>query len=179
MTEKTAFRARMKEKRAFMSDTRRREASERICRAIRETDEYGKAPAVLLYAALPGEIDLSLLEGFCREDGKQTLYPRCGKAGEMTFFYANETTLSAGHYGIREPNEDCPPCVSPPENALCIVPGLCFDENGHRLGYGGGYYDRYLAAHRLVTVGVCFAELLVPSLPTEETDIPVSKVITG
>ena len=179
MNEKTAFRALAKERLAFLSASRKAEASEQICRRLRESDAYQNAPAVLLYAATENEPSLTLLEAFCREDGKQTLYPRCERAGEMNFFYATERELVPGHYGIREPLKTCPPCLFPPANALCVVPALCFDEAGNRLGHGGGYYDRYLASHPLTAVGVCFKELLLSSLPTEETDLPVSRVITG
>ena len=179
MNEKNAFRTLAKDRLASLSALRKAEASETICRRLRESDAYQNAPAVLLYAATENEPSLSLLETFCKQDGKETLYPRCERAGEMNFFYATETELSPGHYGIREPLKTCTPCLHPPANALCVVPALCFDEAGNRLGHGGGYYDRYLASHPLLSVGVCFAELFFPSLPTEDTDVPVPRVITG
>ena len=92
-------------------------------------------------------------------------------------------TLSAARFGILEPSEECP-TLEPVDfaGALILVPGLVFDDNGFRIGYGGGYYDRFLADLRkaqipVTTVGLAFAACRTPILPHEPHDIPVDYII--
>lgn len=89
--------------------------------------------------------------------------------------------LSPGAFGIYGPSENAP-AAQPEEmrNSVCIIPGLAFDSNGGRLGYGGGYYDRFLAGYTGVSIGLCREETFsADPLPRDEYDIPVDTVVTG
>ena len=177
MTNKSDFRKWAKEQRKSVGEERLAQASAALCAAVITSRAYRRAPVLLLYAALPGELDLQDLFQHARADGKIVAYPRCGNKGQMTFFsIAHEKELVRGRYGIREPGQGTRAMEEIPQEALCVVPALVYDRMGHRLGYGGGYYDRFLAAHPCVTVGGCLRELYVDELPKEHTDIPVDTI---
>ena len=134
---------------------------------------------LLLYVPMEGEIGLLPLARMARERGIPIAFPKCDpKTGSMAFYTLNaDARLSPGAYGIPEPPDDAPLCV-PDERALCILPGLAFSEDGHRLGYGKGYYDRYLSDFHGVTVGAVCSKLLLPHVPTDEHDVPSQILVT-
>ncbi len=85
--------------------------------------------------------------------------------------------LTIGKYGIQEPHPDCQ-SIDPSEAALALVPALACDHQGFRLGYGGGYYDRFLASYPLPTLGICFSEFVFPELPRDPWDQPLGGIAT-
>jgi 5-formyltetrahydrofolate cyclo-ligase len=85
--------------------------------------------------------------------------------------------LTVGNYGIPEPQLDCP-AIDPSVATLALVPALACDHQGFRLGYGGGYYDRFLASHPLPTLGICFSEFVFPELPRDPWDQPLDGIAT-
>lgn len=85
--------------------------------------------------------------------------------------------LTIGKYGIQEPQLDCQ-SIDPSEAALALVPALACDHQGFRLGYGGGYYDRFLASYPLPTLGICFSEFVFPELPRDPWDQPLAGIAT-
>ena len=96
---------------------------------------------------------------------------------EEKFLYLDDLTkVSTGYAGIPEPIADGP--VADDETALVLMPGLAFDPQGHRIGYGGGFYDKFLAAEpNHPTLALCYEFQLLPELDTEEHDIPVDTVL--
>jgi 5-formyltetrahydrofolate cyclo-ligase len=135
---------------------------------------------IFCFMTLPGEVDtLSILERAWAE-GRQVGIPRI-RGGEILFhLYAPDAGLLAvNRYGIQEPLSEWPllaPEDAPPGGLLVVCPGLAFDRRLHRLGRGGGYYDRFLGnlrarpAARFAALGVCFREQLLDSLPVEARD---------
>ncbi|MBP0963302.1 MAG: 5-formyltetrahydrofolate cyclo-ligase, partial [Oscillospiraceae bacterium] len=104
--------------------------------------------------------------------------PRCGKRGEMTFYLVKgKQDLTAGKYGIPEPAAHCAAAAAT-ECSLCIVPGLAFDLCGYRIGYGGGYYDRFLQSFPGQSVGLVRQSFLCKTLPKEPFDQAVDAVVT-
>jgi 5-formyltetrahydrofolate cyclo-ligase len=96
----------------------------------------------------------------------------------MRFYvFSSLDELETGAYNIPEPNAECPE-ITETDNALCIVPGLAFVKSGHRIGFGRGYYDRFLSGFKGISCGVCFDEFILESIPCEPTDIPVELLIT-
>jgi 5-formyltetrahydrofolate cyclo-ligase len=85
--------------------------------------------------------------------------------------------LTVGNYGIQEPQSDCP-AIDPSVATLALVPALACDHQGFRLGYGGGYYDRFLASDPLPTLGICFSEFVFPELPRDPWDQPLEGIAT-
>ena len=141
--------------------------------------EFRSARTLLFYFPLPHEIGLIPIFNYARERGIDCAFPRCGKqAGEMAFYYVESLDeLEIGKYGIREPRADAR-IVTDFREALVFVPALAFDREGYRLGYGGGYYDRFLAAHPIASVGVTYEELLVDSLPRDKYDCATDSIVT-
>jgi 5-formyltetrahydrofolate cyclo-ligase len=85
--------------------------------------------------------------------------------------------LTIGNYGIPEPQLDCP-AIDPSMATLVLVPALACDHQGFRLGYGGGYYDRFLESYPLPTLGICFSDFIFPELPRDPWDRPLGGIAT-
>ena len=105
--------------------------------------------------------------------------PKCDTAaGAMRFYKANWETLTPGAHNIPEPNSEFGIRNSELCEALCLVPGIAFDFQGYRLGYGKGYYDRFLARGGIETLGICYEALLLDALPRDAHDVPVRRICT-
>lgn len=134
------------------------------------------AQTVFLYYGVGREVStVRFIEALLRENRRVAL-PKCAADGKMSFHLTESLSeLRPGRFGIPEPNGEE---VFPSADDVIIVPALCCDEQGSRLGHGGGYYDRYLAKTDAFTVCPCRAALLESALPTEATDVPVKLVVT-
>lgn len=140
--------------------------------------EVASAQTVMLFYGVKGEPDTRVAINELLQRGKRVVLPRCMPERQMQArFITKESTLLPGAYGIPEPGEDCP-LAEKKEIDLILVPNLCCDRRGFRLGHGGGYYDRFLTDFSGVSVALCPEERLAGQLPTEETDIPVDIVLT-
>ncbi len=156
----------------------RREFSEMIFRSVFSLDRYKSCETVLVYASIDAEVETY---GFINESllrGKRVAVPRVfGR--EMSFgFISSAHDTVPGAFGIPtfpDGNE----IVSFFGSCICITPCLSVDPAGVRLGYGGGYYDRFLSAHKDVySVAVCFDELISGKLPFDENDVKVDMYVT-
>jgi 5-formyltetrahydrofolate cyclo-ligase len=97
----------------------------------------------------------------------------------MDFYYINSMSdLVEGHFGVREPNTATCTKVTDFKDSVCIVPAISYDKLGYRLGYGKGYYDRFLKKFTIISVGMCYNELITDRLPIGEYDVPVDYIIT-
>lgn len=158
--------------------------SERICARLLDLHEVKAARILSLYAALPGEVDLSALVPVCRKRGQIMLLPRFNTqaaAYEMVPFRDPAAETACGRFGIREPLPSLPALpaaqlVSP--TIVWLVPGLGFDRAGHRLGRGKGFYDQLLCATRGLRIGVAFNWQLLPEIPAEAHDMCMDLVVT-
>lgn len=182
---KQKLRALMKQKRAeFASDPERKRRAEE---AIAETlagiwlsgDTCELPDAVFLYDAFGSEVSVEKVAEIARSLGIQTALPRIEESGEMVFhLFENETPLIRHTFGMREPSPEAP-VIEATEKTLIVVPGLAFDRGGRRLGYGGGFYDRYLASHpRAACVMAAFACQEAACVPAGEGDIAIPVIIT-
>lgn len=152
---------------------------------------WDRVDVICGYVSTKGEIDLLPLWRHAAALGKQYALPCTvsGRSEGKMIFRAvqgyDPGALAAGRFGIPEPGRDCPILEDADlDGALMIVPGLSFDESGHRIGYGGGYYDRFLAGCRargvkILTVGLVPEDCMAVSLPHEDFDVPVDLVLTG
>lgn len=176
--EKKRLREWAKARRGMLSPEEKRQGNAAACRRVWGLAAYQKAKTVFCYVATSGEIDVTELFRQAWKDGKRVAVPKCGKNGQMD---AREITslssLSAGRYGILEPEEDAP-VVPPEEIGLAVIPCLACDRRGYRLGYGGGYYDRYLPKITGVSAVLCWESLLLDEVPKESFDCRVDWVIT-
>lgn len=153
------------------------------CKAVQDLPEFAEALCVMLYMPIPGEIDCTHLALAAWQAGKTVVVPRVSwthrhmVAIEITSL-GSDSELEVGRLGIREPRETAP---WPPEQIdLMIVPALAFDRRGHRLGRGGGFYDRFLAGLKVkaATCGLGFCEQTFDELPTAKHDHPVDILVT-
>lgn len=141
--------------------------------------EYAKAGIVLTYVSKPIEVDTAALIKAALANRKRVAVPRCLTDTYGMEFYEIDSMdeLERGSFGVLEPVPsekrlvgDC--------GGLCIVPGLSFDAQGYRLGYGKGYYDRFLANYKGVTVGLCYSGCVQWNLPHGYYDRPVDILVT-
>ncbi len=153
--------------------------SSAACEIILSSQKISDADTVLVYAAVGSEVKTDLLIDKLLQIGKNVGLPRCFENGIMKFYSVNSRSqLIIDKFDIPAPNSDCP-LIDLTENTVCIVPGLAFTENGARLGYGGGFYDRFNAANpEIYTIGLTLEELLVDELPVLPHDMTVNSVAT-
>ena len=140
------------------------------------------ADVVLLYASFGSEINTWDIAEILLERNIVLAYPLCRENSEMTFHIissADQLTVSnIGKFGIREPNASLPEPVLT-EKSVCILPGLAFTEAGGRLGYGGGFYDRFLAVNKNIhKIALSYEKLVVPELPVMPHDIRTDLIVT-
>ena len=110
--------------------------------------------------------------------GKMIYLPRCLAEGRMEFRrYRGREHLELNRWSIPEPSLNCP-LIRPQQIEFALIPALCYDRTGQRLGHGGGYYDRFLAEYTGATAGLCRDLLLQQTVPTEPHDQPVDFVLT-
>ena len=176
---KQELRAALKERRAAIPAEQRREMDARIVANFAASEVFLRASALLVYAPLEGEINLLPLVRIARERGIPVAFPRCDvETNTMQFYELLPTArLTEGAYRIPEPPADAPLCT-PDSRALCILPALSFDPTGARIGYGKGYYDRYLATFPGIRAGAIYSTMILKRVPTEPHDLPVSLLVT-
>jgi len=149
--------------------------SKAIVERIASDPRFALAKCVLLFHPLPDEPDITPLLRFSQQ--KTLLLPTvCGNDLQL-HIYSGEQQLATGAFGIQE--SAGPEFTDYPAIDLALIPGVAFDAEGHRLGRGKGYYDRFLPRLTCPTIGICFPIQLVPQVPTAPHDIPVSDVITA
>ena len=153
--------------------------SDLLCNGIEALKEYKDADVILLYFPTRSEPDISPLADIARRDGKKIAFPiSVTKDCTLDFrFISSPDELEIGAYGIREPRADAERATLS-ERTLCIVPALAVDADGYRLGYGKGYYDRFLSAFKGNAVVAIHSSLVCERLPRNDTDIPLKTIIT-
>ncbi len=177
LCDKNTLREKKHRETAALSDEYIEKSNAAILEKLLKLPQLEQAGTVFAYCSVGREVSTSELLELLLLRGQRTALPVCGQNGAMEFYVLESLPqLSAGAFGIPEPPR-CIPAV-PAANDVMIVPALCCDMHGNRLGHGGGYYDRYLARHEVFTVCLCRAKLIESALPTEHTDIQVNLVIT-
>ena len=173
--DKTALRQQIRLQKRQMEQAEILEKSQQLCRLFTATDAYRNAKSIYGYMSYNQEVrTLPILEQSLR-DGKRVAIPKC-YGPEMRFIWMEDLSQTAPNRGIPEPIADGPLADDP--DALVLMPGMAFDRAGHRIGYGGGYYDKFLAQEpNHPTVALCFSFQVLEHLETEEFDIPVDLVL--
>ena len=180
MTDKKELRAICRAKRSSIVEKEGK--SRAIVARILELPEVKAADALFIFYPLKDEVNLLPLMDYARETGKKIAFPLCeDKGGSMRFCKVDSLDgLHEGYFGLREPSKDSPEIL--PQGAVIFLPALAIDKKGYRLGYGKGYYDRYLAKYaelRPFTVGVIYQELLFDRIPHDEYDAVCDAVVCG
>lgn len=177
---KNTLRKRFKERRGLMTQARRAMADHRIAVRLRSLVSYRRARTVLVYVSMPIEVDTRQIIKKALSDGKRVAVPRCVPGTrEMEFFLINSLdVLSPGTFGVLEPTPDPACLLTDFSHSICIVPALACDRCGYRLGYGGGYYDRFLRDYPGEKVLILYKCCLVPHLWHGRYDVPVDRIVT-
>lgn len=180
--DKSHIRTDMRSRLAEVTDEHRHSASVQACTRLIAMDEFRNAHTIMLYMPLASEIDVTTTALRCFQLGKTMCVPRMDwKRKDMIAVEVKELDdrfMDVDEHGIRTPRFGQP--VLPSLIDLVVAPGLAFDTKGHRLGRGGGYYDRFLASHpkRSILIGICFDFQIIEHVPTESLDVPLDVVVS-
>lgn len=182
MRDKNTIRKTIIRKRNDIPEGYRIEANRIITQKLISMDFFRRAEAVMCYADICGEVETSQIIRYCIDNGKKLSLPKVLCKAEM---YARTVTcpdsqLEKGKYGVMEPICALTTESEPGEIDVIIVPGVAFDRNLNRIGYGAGYYDNYLkkTGRKCLKVGLAFDVQITEHIPADETDEPVDLIIT-
>jgi 5-formyltetrahydrofolate cyclo-ligase len=179
-TQREQLRRSLRERRAELPEAHVRTASAAVCAAASALSAFIAARTIALYAATRGEVDPTALRDALHARAADVAYPRVVSTVPPLLAFcrvAPGESLGAGRFGILEPRAAA--AVDDGDLDLIFIPGIAFSRDGHRLGFGHGYYDRALAAApRAVRVGLCHEFQLVDRLPPRPGDEPVDLILT-
>ena len=150
-----------------------------ISEKIISSDYFEKAEQILVFSSTENEFDTQYIVERCRQLYKQIFYPVCiDGEGNMKFYKVDSADdLQIGMYNILEPKPTCKEYI-PKENDLVIVPCLSADRSRNRIGYGKGYYDRFLKDFNGVSIAPCYNEMLWDEIPADKYDIKINIIVT-
>ena len=177
---KAQLRAEMKARRAELSATEHAQQAAQAAHALCTLPQWQAARVVCLYASFKHELGTQDLLQRALDEGKSLVLPRARPDGTLSLHQVTDLrALASSHLGILEPAADAPVCLVATVD-LFLVPGLAFDAEGHRLGYGAGFYDRLLTQARpnAFTIGYGFAFQVCPEVPTEAHDQRLQAILT-
>ncbi|MGB9886147.1 MAG: 5-formyltetrahydrofolate cyclo-ligase [Moorellales bacterium] len=179
--EKKALRARLLTRRQSLPPEEVRTLSRAVAVRVKALECFHQARVVFAYVAFRQEIETAELIQTAWETGKRVAVPRVDRQNRrlLALEIRSWSELAPGTWGIPEPGPAAP-AVAPEEIDLALVPGVAFDRRGYRLGYGGGYYDRFLPLLRpeARSLGLAYSWQVLERLPVESTDVPVDYVVT-
>ncbi|MCR5667134.1 MAG: 5-formyltetrahydrofolate cyclo-ligase [Eubacterium sp.] len=179
MMNKKQQRAQFAQKRNALLEEERQVFSEQICEQLKQLFSEYEADAFLAFYPLGSEASLvSFMEEVLLK-GDELALPKV--EGEEIVFYkiSSFSQLEEGCFHVMEPKEGCEPFAFEQKKVAVLTPGLVFDADGYRMGYGKGYYDRFFAAHPdVLKVGVAFDVQMALSVVHEEYDVPLDVVVT-
>lgn len=174
---KQEIRILIRERQRGFDPIRREIAQQSILKQVAELSEYQKAKTIFCYVSTLEEVNTWPLIAHALEVGKRVGVPRCIGKGRMEVREIHRLEqLEKGAYGIMEPAKDCP-VIGKEEIDLGIIPCVSADRQGHRLGHGAGYYDRFLEKAKFPKVLLCFRTLMMEEIPTEKYDVQMDRVI--
>lgn len=177
--EKNKIRNEHKKKRKSIPLDVRKQNDALICKKFLSLNSYRYADTILLYSPLADEIDTSEIMKDAFSKGKTVAYPRCVEGNEMVYhIISSKEQLVSGKYGIREPMEDLPVYQNNGDNAICILPAIAYDKKGYRIGYGKGYYDRFLSKFKGIKAGLIYSDFVIDEIPKGKFDLRSDLIIT-
>ncbi len=130
---------------------------------------------LLIYISINSEVDTTKIINYFLNT-KNIAVPKIIDNNMFFCYVTNLNDLTPGKYNIPEPtNENI---VTDFDNAICIVPGICYDKENYRVGYGKGYYDRFLSKNKIKTIGLCYKECMIEKIDNDKYDYKIDEVIT-
>lgn len=176
--DKSALRRAIRQQKQAMTPHVIAAASENLAQQLYHHPAYQNARAIYGYLSYNQEVQTLPILQQAQRDGKRVAVPKV-LGDTMVFLWLDDLTrIAPGYCGIPEPVGDTP--VADCSDALVLMPGLAFDREGHRLGYGGGFYDKFLAAEpNHPTLALCYDFQLLEQVQTEAHDLPVDFVLAA
>ena len=179
--KKSYARKRMLKLRAALDSDICLTLSDRICQRFLKSDEYKNASSILMYKAYNNEVDTAMVFEAALASGKTVAFPRSEIVNgepEMSFYIVRDKdSFVSGYKGISEPDESCEKFTGRAD--ICITPGVAFDKACHRVGYGKGFYDRFLGKSDVgAVIGFAYDIQVADMIETDATDISTDMVIT-
>lgn len=161
-----------------MPESRKREVDRKISQNVLQSAQFQRAQTVFVYFSTNEEIDTHEIIQTGLAQGKRICLPKClcGHRMEARRILSC-SDLTEQSFGIPEPHDGCT-VITPDQIDLCIVPALACDHRGFRLGYGGGFYDRFLPCVAGNTIALCASDRFFPTLPTDKYDVRCCCIIT-
>ena len=174
--DKTELRREIRARKRAMTEEEIETRSAKLAQLFFASEAYQNAKTIYGYLPYNQEVRTVPMLERALKDGKKVAVPKV-YGDEMKFLYLDDlTAVAKGYAGIPEPIADEP--VAQDKTALVLMPGLAFDPQGHRIGYGGGFYDKFLAAEpNHPTLALCYEFQMLPNLDVEDHDIPVDTVL--
>ena len=174
--DKKELRRSIREKKRAMSEAEITERSAKLGELFAASEAYQNAKTVYGYLPYNQEVRTVPMLERALKDGKRVAVPKC-YGDEMKFIFMDDLSkVEKGYANIPEPIADGP--VADDETALVLMPGLAFDPLGHRIGYGGGFYDKFLSREpNHPTLALCYEFQMLEHLETEDHDIPVDYIL--
>lgn len=176
--EKSDLRKKYRSLRDNIPLDQKSEADKKIFENLINLPEFAEYNNYLLYYSIKSEADTKKLSNYLIENKKKLAFPKCQNSGKMDFFYIDNTeNLVISKFGIPEPQGNEKKYSG--QKAICIVPAICFDKAAYRIGYGGGYYDRFIEKYPdNLYIGINYSCLIANDLPHGIYDKKVDIVVT-
>ncbi len=181
-TEKSFLRQQMLKKRSALNWLQVQGKSHEMTQYLFLLPQFVQANTVLVYLPIKNEVDTFPIIKTIWQQNKQVVIPICQPDNKLLLSHFNNIDdLTEGTFGIMEVKEDCLDPVPSSSVEIVLVPGLAFDKSGHRLGYGKGYYDRFLKTlpPKTPKVALAFDFQFLEKLPAEEHDVPLDIIVTN
>lgn len=181
--QKNKIRTQYIDKRKTLPPDIKRDCDEKICSLFMALVTYRYSDVLLMYVPTRREIDVLPIARHALENGKRIAFPCCDTKNHTMEFRLvsslDQLTVS-GSFGILEPSDECLVFAQDKTtgNAVCLVPAIVYDKKGYRLGYGKGFYDRYLPAFIGTKVGFVYSDFIIGSVPRGRYDLSVDVLVT-
>jgi 5-formyltetrahydrofolate cyclo-ligase len=178
---KSVLRKKILKKRNKLSEKKREKYSEKIAKIIFNEQTYQEAIYVLLFLSFGTEVNTDIILNKALQDGKKVYAPRIinYNNSKMEFYeLTSALNVTISPQGIREPFPNKESLYIPQEKTLCITPGIVFDKNKNRIGYGKGFYDTFFKICSCANIAICFDFQILKNIPTTDMDQSVIKIIS-
>ncbi len=177
---KTNLRAQYRQKREALTPEEKERRDRLIADTVRSLWQYRQNEWILTYVSTPIEVDTHRIIEQALADGKRVAVPRCvPDTRDMEFYEIRSLSeLEKGTFGVLEPAADETRLLRDLSSGLCIIPAFCYDFSGYRLGYGKGYYDRFLARFEGNRIGICYSDCIRHHLPHGRFDRAAQLIVT-
>lgn len=154
--------------------------SDYICRRFIALDKVRSCSSLMIFLSFGSEVDTDYIIRWAWKHKKRVMAPLCKPETKELAVFAIATfdDVEPGYYGIREPKRALLQPVAKKEIDLVVVPAVAFDRRGYRVGYGGGYYDRFLADMGAPRIGLAFSCQIIPEAPINQYDHAVDGIVT-